>query len=280
MGWARVIALGLAIGSSIANGAASNANASDAIKAQIADLERQKEQLSADHANAEELYAFNVKKTNAALEDANRLLDNQIQDITDTRGRELGQNTFAIAAQDSLDSLSLASLQVQNAQEEGKALNTISATGTRMVGSGANLLRNQQIANMLEERQATGSQALARYKSYSAAKNTYIEKSQAIEGKEIEKVAAANATARILEEYGIRRRQENEQYQRMMGYIESNIRSLRKKKDKLSTPFTWEWLGSYAGTGMEIASSSIDYYINYKNYVGSPSPDASAATGA
>lgn len=276
MGWAMLGVAAFSAAVEIYQGYASVQNSKFSIKSAIEDLEREKERLSQEHSHYEEVYQYNVQKANAELEDANRQLDNQISDLTDNRGRNLGQNAYELVAQDTLDSLSLASLQVQNAQEEGKALNAISASGTRLVGSGANPLRNQRVINSLEEQEATGTYALNKFKAYSQAQDTFAKYSQDISGKELEKVAAANATARVLEGYALDRKQKQDEYDLSMQYIDSDIRSLRKLKSKLSTPFTWEWLGGFAGSTASAASSVGNAYLNYKMYTNSQAAQANA----
>ncbi len=209
------------------------------------DLNYQKNILDKQYSQAKESFNLSVEHQKEQTERANAEIGMIADQTIANRDTSIGQQVKAGAMQSQINSMQLATLNVQNQQAEGAANQQVATSGFRNSGTAGNVRDNAQRSSQMSSKQANLQVSMSNFQTYASALNTFTSANQQYDAYQRQMEMNNENLDDQLEELQLQMDQTTDMYDLQGGYIGSQIDYLKGEgKDALDQANGWGFFGS------------------------------------
>lgn len=198
----------------------------------IQELERQQAMLDTQYSQAKESVALATKQSKAVAAENKAELNLLATETIANRDMSIGMTAEAGSMQSEINAMQVATLAVQNQQQEGQARSQAASSGFRGTGTAMNLVDNATRQGDASMSQARMQSKVSNFQTYGSALSTYTSANQQAEAYERRIVQTENQLKRDIKKYELQLRQAKDTYDQKGGYLTADLTYLKEDGKK------------------------------------------------
>lgn len=189
----------------------------------IQDLERQQAMLDTQYSQAKESVGLATEQSKIVAAENKAELNLLATETIANRDMSIGMTAKAGSMQSEINAMQVATLAVQNQQQEGQARSQAASSGFRGTGTAMNLVDNATRQGDASMSQARMQSKVSNFQTYGSALSTYTSANQQAEAYERRIVQTEKQLERDLQKYDLQLSQAKETYDQKGGYLAADL---------------------------------------------------------
>lgn len=189
----------------------------------IQELERQQAMLDTQYSQAKESVGLATEQSKIVAAENKAELNLLATETIANRDMSIGMTAEAGSMQSEINAMQVATLAVQNQQQEGQARSQAASSGFRGTGTAMNLVDNATRQGDASMSQARMQSKVSNFQTYGSALSTYTSANQQAEAYERRIVQTEKQLERDLQKYDLQLSQAKETYDQKGGYLAADL---------------------------------------------------------